>query len=50
VNRSTLAENEVLRLRLVLFPLVSSPVTGSMRDAPSEKKSLAEELTESLGR
>jgi hypothetical protein len=50
VKRSTLAEKEVLRLRLLALPLVSSPVTGSMRAGPSEKKSLAEELAETRGR
>jgi hypothetical protein len=50
VKRSTLADREVLRLRLELFPLVSWPVTGSIREAPSEKNSLAEELAVSDGR
>jgi hypothetical protein len=50
VNRSTLADNEVLKLRLLELPPVSSPVIGSMREAPSEKKSLAEELADNLGR
>jgi hypothetical protein len=45
-----LADSEVLRLRLLLLPLVSNPVTGSMREAPSEKKSLAEELADNRGR
>jgi hypothetical protein len=45
-----LADNEVLRLRLLLFPLVSCPVIGSMREVPSEKNELAEELAESVGR
>ncbi len=50
VNRSTLAESEVLRLRLELFPLRSWPVTGSIREVPSEKKLLADELAERVGR
>jgi hypothetical protein len=37
-------------LRLLLLPLVSCPVTGSIREVPSEKKSLAEELAETVGR
>jgi hypothetical protein len=45
-----LADNEVLTLRLVLFPLVRRPVTGSIREAPSEKKSLADEVAEIDGR
>jgi hypothetical protein len=45
-----LAESEVLRLRLLELPLVSWPVTGSTRAAPSEKKSLAAELADRLGR
>jgi hypothetical protein len=50
VKRSTLAESEVLRLRLDVFPLRSCPVTGSTREGPSEAKVLAEELAESVGR
>ena len=50
VNRSTLALSEVLTLRLVLLPEVSCPVTGSTRDAPSAKNSLADELAVSDGR
>jgi hypothetical protein len=45
-----LAESDVLRLRLLVLPLVISPVTGSIRDAPSEKNSLAEELADRVGR
>jgi hypothetical protein len=45
-----LADSDVLRLRLVRFPLVKRPVTGSTRASSSEKKSLAEELAERLGR
>jgi hypothetical protein len=50
VNRSRLAESEVLMLRLLELPLVSSPVTGSILAGPCEKKSLPEELAEILGR
>jgi hypothetical protein len=50
VNKSRLADRELLKLRLLELPPVSSPVIGSTRDAPSEKKSLAEELADSLGR
>jgi hypothetical protein len=50
VKRSTLAESEVLRLRLEVFPLRSCPVAGSIREGPSEAKALAEELAESDGR
>jgi hypothetical protein len=45
-----LAESDVLRLRLELFPVVSWPVTGSMREAPSEKNSLAEDVAVTDGR
>ena len=50
VKRSTLALREVLMLRLLLLPELSSPVTGSTREAPSAKKSLADELAVSEGR
>ena len=50
VKRSRLADRDVLTLRLLEFPLVSSPVTGSILAGPSEKKSLPEELAEILGR
>src|SRR5215210_9303684 len=50
VNRSTLAEREVLTLRLLELPLVSWPVIGSIREVPSEKKSLADELADTVGR
>jgi hypothetical protein len=40
----------VLRLLLLLLPLVSCPVIGSMREVPSEKKELAAELAVRLGR
>jgi hypothetical protein len=50
VNRSMLADSEVLMLRLELLPLSSWPVVGSMREVPSEKNSLAEELAVTDGR
>jgi hypothetical protein len=50
VNRSRLACSEVLMLRLVVLPLRTCPVTGSIRDAPSLKKSLAEEVAVTEGR
>jgi hypothetical protein len=50
VNRSRLAEREVLTLRLLVLPVMSSPVTGSIRAGPAEKKSLAEELADSRGK
>ena len=37
-------------LRLLELPPVSSPVIGSIREAPSEKKSLADELADTWGR
>ena len=37
-------------LRLLELPPVSCPVIGSIREAPSEKKSLAEELADRVGR
>ena len=40
----------MLTLRLLLLPEMSWPVTGSTREAPSEKKSLAEELAVTDGR
>jgi hypothetical protein len=50
VKRSTLADSEELRLRFELFPLSSWPVTGSIREVPSEKKELADEVAVSYGR
>jgi hypothetical protein len=50
VKRSTLADSEVLRLRFEAFPVRTCPVTGSIREGPSEKKELAEELAVTDGR
>ncbi len=50
VKRSTLAESEVLTLRFDVLPVTSWPVTGSIRDAPSEKNELADELAVTVGR
>ena len=50
VKRSRLADSEVLMLRLLRFPPVSWPVIGSTLEVPSEKKSLADELADTLGR
>ena len=50
MKRSTLAERDVLRLRLELFPLMICPVAGSTREGPPAEKVLAEELSETVGR